>query len=169
MAARSTIWATSYLDQGKYTEAEALLRRGLAIYEKAFGPEHPGVAALLTNLANVDKRQDRNTDAEQLLRRAVTIQEKALGPDPELAATLNILGLLYSNQQILARPNPSLNALAIKEKVLGANNPGTAIVLDNLAGLYGQQRRQRERARLFAQGHSLRHCPRERRGNRRGI
>ncbi len=37
--------------QGKYAEAEPLNKRALAIMEKALGPEHPGVATSLNNLA----------------------------------------------------------------------------------------------------------------------
>jgi hypothetical protein len=36
--------------QGRYTEAEPLLDRSLAIREGSLGPEHPDVAASLRNL-----------------------------------------------------------------------------------------------------------------------
>src|SRR5262245_66241105 len=39
--------------QGKYTEAEGLFKRALAIREKALGPNHPDVAQTLNNLALV--------------------------------------------------------------------------------------------------------------------
>ena len=37
--------------QGKLDEAEPLIRRDLAISEKALGPDHPDVAITLNNLA----------------------------------------------------------------------------------------------------------------------
>ncbi len=42
-----------YRAQGKYAEAEPLLKRSLAISEKALGPEHPDVATSLNNLAEI--------------------------------------------------------------------------------------------------------------------
>ena len=43
--------ARVYEAQGKYTDAEPLYKRALAIREKALGPDHPDVATALNNLA----------------------------------------------------------------------------------------------------------------------
>ena len=43
--------ASLYMAQGKYKEAEPLLKRALEIREKALGPEHPDTTARLNNLA----------------------------------------------------------------------------------------------------------------------
>lgn len=43
--------------QGNYAEAEPLYRQSLAITEKTLGPEHPGVATPLNNLAGLLNRQ----------------------------------------------------------------------------------------------------------------
>ena len=40
-------------DQGKLDEAEPLMLRALAIYEKALGPNHPNVAMGCNNLAQL--------------------------------------------------------------------------------------------------------------------
>ena len=42
-----------FMDQGKLDEAEPLIRRDLAISEKALGPDHPHVAITLNNLAEL--------------------------------------------------------------------------------------------------------------------
>jgi hypothetical protein len=42
-----------YLHQGKYAEAEGLLKRALLIREKALGASHPDVGQSLNNLALV--------------------------------------------------------------------------------------------------------------------
>ena len=52
MASSLSNLATLYSMQGKYAEAEPLQKRGLAIREKALGPNHPDVANSLHNLAN---------------------------------------------------------------------------------------------------------------------
>jgi hypothetical protein len=43
--------AILYLDEGKYSEAEALQKRVLAIEEKALGKDHPEVARALSDPA----------------------------------------------------------------------------------------------------------------------
>jgi tetratricopeptide (TPR) repeat protein len=58
---------------GKADEAEALLRRALAIMEKNFGPQHPAIVGDLSNLATLLSHLDRGTEAEPLTRRALRI------------------------------------------------------------------------------------------------
>ena len=45
-------WLVSQ-DQGKLSEAEPLMRRSLAIKEKALGPDHPDVAISLSSIASL--------------------------------------------------------------------------------------------------------------------
>lgn len=45
--------------QGKYEEVKQLCTRSLAVREKCQGPDHPGVAAALNNLALSMVRQAR--------------------------------------------------------------------------------------------------------------
>jgi tetratricopeptide (TPR) repeat protein len=59
-----------YRAQGKYEEAETLLKRALAIREKTLGASHPDVAQTLTNLANVYSDQGKYGDAEGFYTRA---------------------------------------------------------------------------------------------------
>ena len=65
--------------QGKYTEAEGLFKRALAIREKALGVNHADVGQILNNLALVYGAQAKYTEAEGLFKRALAIREKALG------------------------------------------------------------------------------------------
>jgi hypothetical protein len=48
-------------DQGKLDEAEPLIRRDLAISEKALSPDHPDVAITLNNLASLLKVRGSTT------------------------------------------------------------------------------------------------------------
>ena len=48
-----------YNNQGRYDEAEPLLKRALGILEKALGPEDPDFAGSLNNLAMVYYAQGR--------------------------------------------------------------------------------------------------------------
>ena len=73
--------AVVYNAQSQYREAEALYKRALAITEKALGPDHPDVGALLNNIAGLYRAQGRFSEAEPLYQRALAITEKGLGPD----------------------------------------------------------------------------------------
>ena len=69
------------LKLARYTEAEPLFRRALAIREKSLGPDHPDVANSLNGLAALLNDTDRRAEAEPLFRRALAIWEKSLSPD----------------------------------------------------------------------------------------
>src|SRR5205814_4168375 len=73
--------ALLYQHQGRYTDAEPLYQRSLAMLEDTLGPNHPAVAASLGNLAALYQQEGRYADAERLCRRSVDILEKALGPE----------------------------------------------------------------------------------------
>ena len=67
--------ATLYVDQGRYAEAEPLLKRALGIMEKT-APNHPNLATLLDNLAELYTNMGRDDEAEKLLARAKRIRAK---------------------------------------------------------------------------------------------
>ena len=58
--------AALYDDQGKYSEAEPLYQRALAIREEALGPAHHDVATSLNNLALLYNNQGKYAKAEPL-------------------------------------------------------------------------------------------------------
>jgi tetratricopeptide (TPR) repeat protein len=68
--------------EGKYDAAIPLAQRVLAIVEKALGPDHPDVAALLDNLAGLYHQKGDYARAEPLYQRALGNREKALGKEP---------------------------------------------------------------------------------------
>ncbi len=65
-----------YKTQGRYAEAEPLLKRALAIREKTLGPEHPRVATTLENYAALLRKTGRTTEAAKLEARAKAIRAK---------------------------------------------------------------------------------------------
>jgi CHAT domain-containing protein len=124
--------------QGRYQEAIPFAQRSLAIREKAAGPEHPGTAQSLNNLAEIYLATGAYTQAEGLYQRALAIHEKALGPNhPNTALSLNNLAALYRETGAYAKAKPLYQrALAIREEALGASHPDTAVSLNNLAYLH---------------------------------
>jgi tetratricopeptide (TPR) repeat protein len=135
----------------KYSEAEPLYKRALAIDEKALRPDHPDVAIRLNNLASLYHDQGKYSEAEPLYKRALAIDEKALGPDhPTVATYLNNLAGLYDSQGKYAEAEPLYKrALAILEKALGPDHPNVAMNLNKLAGLYRAQAKYAEAEPLY--------------------
>jgi tetratricopeptide (TPR) repeat protein len=130
--------AKLYYDQGRYSDAETLLVRALAISEQQLGADHPDTAASLNNLAELYKSIGQYSNAEPLLVRALAISEQQLGANhPDTATSLNNLaGLYYSLGRYSGAEPLLIRALAISEQQLGADHPDTATSLNNLAILY---------------------------------
>jgi len=75
-----------YLAQSKYSEAEFIIKRVLAIDEQLLGPDHPNVGASLNNLAENYRNQNKYKEAETSYKQALAIFEKLLGSDDPLVA-----------------------------------------------------------------------------------
>ncbi len=110
--------AATYRVRGKYSEAEPLYHRALAIREKALGPEHPDVANSLNNLARLYYDQGKYAQPEPLYRRALAIREKALGPEhPQVATVLeNYAALLHKLNRDAEAGKMEARAQAIRAK-----------------------------------------------------
>jgi tetratricopeptide (TPR) repeat protein len=86
-------------DAGRYSEAEALVKRSLPMLEKNLGPNDPFVATALNFFAQLCEAQGRYADAEPLYKRSLAIREKVLGPEhPDVGTSLNDLAGLYKAQ-----------------------------------------------------------------------
>ncbi|MGD0128556.1 MAG: FxSxx-COOH system tetratricopeptide repeat protein [Terriglobia bacterium] len=158
-AARLFNKAGYYLqERARYSEAEPLYQRALGIREKVLGPEHPGVATSLNNLAELYYAQGKYSEAEPLHERALGILEKALGPEhPHVASSLNNLAELYRAQGKYAEAEPLYQrALGIKEKALGPDHPDVAAGLNNLAELYRAQGKYAEAEPLYQRALGIR-------------
>ena len=138
--------AELYRAEGRYTEAELLFKRALALYEKASGPDHPDVSLPLSNIAGLYGDQGRYVEAEALYRRALAIREKAFGPDhPTIGIVLSNLAELYRTQGRYDEAEPLYRrVLAIYEIAFGPNHPNTGDGLNNLALLLRDQGRYAE-------------------------
>ncbi len=150
--------AELYQSQGRYSEAEPLLKEALAIDKKQLGDNDPATAASLNNLAVFYIDQKRYIAAEPLLKEALAIDKKQLGDNhPATARTLNNLALLYQSQGRYTEAEPLLKeALAIRKKQLGDNHPDTAASLNNLALLYQSQGRYTDAELLLKEALAIR-------------
>jgi tetratricopeptide (TPR) repeat protein len=96
--------------------------------------------ATLNNIANIALDRKHFGEAESLYQRACQAYEESGGPDDVgLATALANLGKLYRDVPAfdIRRAEPPLKrALAIREKVLGAEHPETAKTLSDLSLLF---------------------------------
>lgn len=122
--------------QGKYLEAKRLLERAILIRDRAPGTKPAALARNLCTLAVVynDLRQfDR---AEGLTRRALALLNGSEMEEVDLAVCLNNLAeLLARRGEYQEAEGLHVQALSIKEKLLGHDHPQVAQTLNNLAAL----------------------------------
>jgi tetratricopeptide (TPR) repeat protein len=144
--------------RGQYKDAEPLYQQALPIYQRALGPDHPYVATVLNNLAELYREQGKLDATETLLKQSLAIRQQALGPDhPDVAQSLNNLAGLYYQRGKPAAAEPLYQqALAIDEKALGPDHPALATHLNNLAVLYKQQGKLDAAEPLYQQSLAIR-------------
>jgi tetratricopeptide (TPR) repeat protein len=122
------------MKQGRYSEAEPLYRRALAIREEQLGATHPSTATCLNNLATLSMKQGRYSEAEPLYRRALAIREEQLGAThPNTAQSLNNLAMLSMEQGHFQEAAPLMRRAATicLGSSLGVEHPLTQQILKN--------------------------------------
>jgi len=129
----------------RHARAEALLRRGAAIFEERLGSRSPSFASCIASLASVLVWRSKLEEGERLLQRALAIHRTAGSPSDDVVDALNSLGWLYCH---MGRFRPAKRcyreALALAEASPGRPPRCLAALLDNLACLashHGDRRR----------------------------
>jgi tetratricopeptide (TPR) repeat protein len=120
---------------GHLEEARRLMRKALAIDEKAFDADHPSLAISYSNLATIEQALGHLEEARRLMHKALAINEKAFDADhPTLARDYSNLALIEQDLGRLEEARRLMHkALAIKEKAFAADHPTLAISYSNLA------------------------------------
>jgi tetratricopeptide (TPR) repeat protein len=139
MASADSVYQLAVLLQaeGRYDEAEVLLRQLQIFNDKHFGPDDLTTVAFAARLAEMLLTQGHYAEAEALYRRVLEVREKKMGPEnPMTAVSVNDLGGVldseghYADAEVFYR-----RALAIYEKAYPADHPAIAIASVNLASL----------------------------------
>ncbi len=104
---------------GKFADALTLAQKTVTDAEKAHGPVHRDVAAVLNNFGHVYASLGQDVEAEPLYKRALAIFEKVGGLDSaDVSPTLNNLAALYQRQDRFADAEPLFRrALAHQRKI----------------------------------------------------
>ncbi|MEO0535520.1 MAG: tetratricopeptide repeat protein, partial [Cyanobacteria bacterium P01_A01_bin.123] len=129
-------------------------------------PDDPLLATLYQNVGNVYLKRAESgefQDYQRELNQAIVYYQQAINlrkklePSEDLAETLNQLARIHflSGDYSEAEP-PYLQALQLKQKLLGDEHPDVANSLNNLAGLYFSQGRYSEAEPLYLQSLQLR-------------
>jgi tetratricopeptide (TPR) repeat protein len=152
-AARSHRLALVEFASGDFAQARMLHERGLELQQDALGPDHPGLAGGLANLANVHARMNVHAQARALHERALAIREQALGPVHHAVATsLNDLAAVYFSAGEHAAARPLFErSLAIDVAVLGPDHPDVAVSLMNVGIVHIESDEADEAKALFEQ------------------
>jgi tetratricopeptide (TPR) repeat protein len=117
---------TLFLLAARFPEAEAELGRMLELYEPLYGPRHPGVADVRSNLALAVGQQRRVEEATGLLETALELQREMLGEGPRVADTLlNLAGIASLGGDVQRMAEWAREARRIYGEHLGPQAPKT--------------------------------------------
>ena len=100
------------------------------------------------------REQGKGAAAIPLAQQAVQVAQTTYGPDrPQVALSLNMLGLLLKDQEKFADAETAFrSALAINIKVYGQESRDVASILNNLADLYRIEGKYADGEKLFSPG-----------------
>jgi tetratricopeptide (TPR) repeat protein len=113
---------------------EALLgyQRAREILEQTLGPQHPDVAAAISNIGLMYQDQGRHEEALTQYQRALEIQQHALGPEhPDVASSLNDIGVVYQLEERYEE------ALEVHQRALGISERAFGLHFNVLRDLFG--------------------------------
>jgi tetratricopeptide (TPR) repeat protein len=115
------------LDQGKYKEAENILRNVIEVRTHVLGPEHPDTLRSRNSLAYALWKGGKYTEAEADFRELIKREEKVLGPEhPDTLFSRHGLAITFDLRAKYAEAEAQFSALIkTEERVLGAEHPQT--------------------------------------------
>eukprot|EP00741_Cyanophora_paradoxa_P017032 tig00020951_g16451.t1 len=122
---------------GRPSEGLPFVQSAVAICRVTLSEEHPGTAAALNSLGNVQREVGNLPAARRAYEEALAILGRTLGAeDPAAATCMNSLGLLVKQQGDLdAAALLYEQALRVQRRVKGPEHPETAKTLQNYAVL----------------------------------
>ena len=144
--------ALSYRAEGKFQEAELVLRQVAAMRTRILGAEHPDTLSSKTNLAHILVKQIRGIEAKELLESTLVKQEMILGRDhPSTLETVRVLGDVFF--EVLGSPAAAesfyIRALTGYEKTCGSEHSLTLNIVQLLGGIRVEQNRLAEALHFY--------------------
>jgi tetratricopeptide (TPR) repeat protein/tRNA A-37 threonylcarbamoyl transferase component Bud32 len=126
---------------GEYDKSRAHFERALAIVEKDRSPNHPAVAAAVTDLGTLAAFEGKYDIAIEHLERALSVRRAALGEQhPDVAGTLNNLGYTYDLRGDWKQARDAyLEAGKVFEAAFGPDHETAGRISMNLAVVHHRQ------------------------------
>jgi hypothetical protein len=136
---------------GKYADAEKVLRSAIQARSSALGPEHPGTLDSRHRLIYALSRETKNTEAETEARDVLRLREKILGPEhADTLVSRYDLGEPLVNQGKFAEAETLYrNVIQLSEKVVGPDHPRTLAARVGLATVLGNEGKHAEAEPLY--------------------
>ena len=153
------IWlGDTYKRQEKYSDAEASLKKAIAISEKNPRPDRWYIATASGNLARIYEEQEKYDQAEELFSQALAIREEAHGPDrSDTVRSILDLAYIYRVQEKYEDAEEQYKrAMTIGKKIFKNDDLRLANVVGGMAGLYREQARYDEAEPLYMQALAIR-------------
>ena len=145
------------MEQGKFSDAEALHREALAMHLELLGPKHDAVAGSLGNLGATLIGAGKYAEAETPLRESIAMRRELGTVDRrEFAIDLSNLAVAQRRQGKLAEAEAGYReALAIQRKVLGDDHPDVGATSFNLAKVLQDQGKLPEAEAMYRESLAL--------------
>lgn len=126
---------------GRYTEAQRTYETCVLLTSSTFGPDHPNMATLLSNLASIQQDQGDLTGALATVKKAIAIKLTHYSPDHlKLAMSYNNMqSILWSMGNLTEAREYIEKAIAIELKHFPAEHPNFATRYSNLAMILQDQ------------------------------
>ncbi|KAH8706069.1 hypothetical protein BGW36DRAFT_22327 [Talaromyces proteolyticus] len=150
----SKVWmASTFREQGQWTEAEQLEVQVIETRKIVLGPEHPDTLTSMANLASTFWNQGRWTEAEQLGVQVIEKEKTVLGPEhPDTLTSIANLASTFRDQGRWTEAEQlEVQVIETRKIVLGPEHPDTLTSMANLALTFRNQGRWTEAEQLEMQ------------------
>jgi hypothetical protein len=133
-------------DDGKSAEAEAILKRVVAVRNRAQGAEHPDTLGSRNNLAVALHSEGKYVEAETEYRAVLPLMERVLGAEhpTTMMSRDNLAVVLEAEGEYAKAEAEHCAVLATRTRVLGAEHPDTLVSRNNLANALDDQGKHAE-------------------------
>jgi tetratricopeptide (TPR) repeat protein len=145
--------ASTYQNQGLWTEAENLQMQVMAMRRVVLGQEHPETLSSIADLASTYQNQGRLTEAEELEVQVMETRKKVLGEEhPDTLTSMANLASTYRNQGRWKKAEElNMQVMETRKRMLGEEHPDTLTSMANLASTFSNQGRWKEAEELEVQ------------------
>jgi Tetratricopeptide repeat/MalT-like TPR region len=132
--------------ENNFPSAEAHLLQSLYIYQQTRSPDHPDIAFVLLDLAEIALADQRGSDARELAGQVRKSLIESLGDDsPQLATSLKVLAMVEeSENNLLNAEMLQKQALQLFSTTFSDNHPEVIDSLTRLAKLLIQEKKYSE-------------------------